>query len=77
MNDYTTRISCSCDTCKANAEHVGAGFPLGAAIRPVLAANLGITIRNCDKAAKVHRLVHIAYDPQIPRTAASPSVPSA
>jgi hypothetical protein len=61
--DHTFRITCDCETCKINAERLGADFPLAALIRPQAADGLGITLRTANKASKVHRMVWSAYDP--------------
>lgn len=57
--DYSVRVSCGCRTCKANAEKVGAPFPLSALVNTKAAANMGIK-----DGSREHGIVHMAHDPR-------------
>ena len=59
------RITCNCSTCETNAANLGTAFPMAAEVSSAMAAGLGITERNADKASKVHRLVATAHDPSL------------
>lgn len=56
----TARITCDCDTCKANAAKVGAAFPLAADWTPK-ADKAAATLAKTAKAR--HSLVTMAHSP--------------
>jgi len=62
---HTVRVSCCCDTCRANATKLGATFPLAAMIRPEAATILKITAKNSDAPRLTHGIVYMAHDPQV------------
>lgn len=63
------RVTCDCTLCGRNAARLGVPTPLRADVNPKMAAALGITPRNADKASRVHGLVHLAHDPVLRRSA--------
>ena len=62
---HTVRVSCNCETCATNAEHLGKSFPLVAFITEGSATMLKITAKNADSPRKVHAIVELANHPTL------------
>jgi hypothetical protein len=62
---HTVRVSCNCETCATNAEHLGKTSPLVAYITTSAATMLKITAKNADSPRKVHAIVELANHPSL------------
>lgn len=62
---HTVKVTCNCETCFANAKHIGRQFPLVAWMTEGAAKIMNVTAKNADKPRKVHAMVELANHPTL------------